>query len=315
MQSQIRLLGMLSLLLSAVGCEWEVVGGRYKKDFFEGRDFAAGGRLSLESRNGSVEIVGWEKERVEITAVKSASREELLEAIQIDIRQQGNHLDVRTRGLIGREGSWGVNYVVRVPSRTALERIETSNGSVRVEMIEGAAWLRTSNGPIRVYGLKGPLQASTSNGRVELQSVAGEVRLQSSNGSIEVEDLQGSIEASTSNASVRVRIRKPAAGQLLRLSTSNGGIDLTMETFADNPIRAYTSNGSIRLTLPAQVRATLHASTTNGSIASDFEGQWDSRRGSRLAGPIGGGGAPIDLATSNGGIKIVKLHPDVGSPR
>ena len=66
-----------------------------------------------------------------------------------------------------------------------------------------------------------------------------------------------------------------------------------------------TTNGSITLTLPSDLRAGLTARTTNGSVQTDFpitvQGTF---RKNRLEGEINGGGASIELRTTNGSIRI-----------
>jgi hypothetical protein len=58
------------------------------------------------------------------------------------------------------------------------------------------------------------------------------------------------------------------------------------------------------------VRASLKANTSNSSIDTDFDVtvRAGELRKSSLEGAIGGGGGPIlDLTTSNGGIKVLRL--------
>jgi hypothetical protein len=69
-----------------------------------------------------------------------------------------------------------------------------------------------------------------------------------------------------------------------------------------------TSNSSITLHMPYQVNAHVMARTTNSSISSDFEikMQGDFSK-NRLEGVLGNGGPLIDLSTSNGSIRLLKM--------
>jgi hypothetical protein len=96
----------------------------------------------------------------------------------------------------------------------------------------------------------------------------------------------------------------------VRAESSNGHIDLTLDAKLLPEVRASTSNSSILLRLPASANARVRAGTSHASITSDFDGlQSDAyrRRHSELHGTIGGGGPLIDLTSSNGSIKILKL--------
>jgi hypothetical protein len=60
--------------------------------------------------------------------------------------------------------------------------------------------------------------------------------------------------------------------------------------------------------MPYQVNAHVMARTTNSSISSDFEVRMQGEFGkNRLEGTIGNGGPLIDLSTSNGSIRLLKM--------
>ena len=93
----------------------------------------------------------------------------------------------------------------------------------------------------------------------------------------------------------------------VRLESSNGHIELTMDSARD--VHASTSNSSITVRMPASVNADLNAHTSNSSITSDFDvnvhGGTISKR--RMEGRIGNGGPMLDLGTSNGSIKLLRM--------
>jgi len=90
-----------------------------------------------------------------------------------------------------------------------------------------------------------------------------------------------------------------SGGGQLEIVNVNGSI-------VTDGIRLETTNGGIHLTLPASAKAEIRASCMNGSVKADnlaFEHRGtQSRR--RLDATLNGGGARIDLGTTNGGIKL-----------
>jgi DUF4097 and DUF4098 domain-containing protein YvlB len=72
-------------------------------------------------------------------------------------------------------------------------------------------------------------------------------------------------------------------------------------------VKATTSNSSITVRMPAGAGATLDAHTSNSSITCDFDVSTHEFSKHRLAGTIGKGGPVLDLGTSNGSIKILRL--------
>jgi hypothetical protein len=128
------------------------------------------------------------------------------------------------------------------------------------------------------------------------------------NGRIRADEIQGAIDATTSNGGIDVRLAKSSSGRPTRLQTTNGGVELALEVPIQNAIEVSTSNGGITLRLPDKLGARVDASTSNSSITSEFnvqaQGEITKRR---LQGTIGAGGPSIQLSTTNGSIRLLKL--------
>ena len=299
-------LGSLFLL---AGCEDFDIGGtfdRYREDFHFSYPLTAGGRIELEGFNGSVDIVGWDKDLVEIDGTKYAGSEERMKQIKIDIVPSANSVTIQTQRPVNRLGNAGVKYSLHVPRHSELANIVSSNGPIRVESIEGRARLKTSNGGIHATGIHGTLDAQTSNGGVDISDVIGNTTVRTSNGNVHADVKKGNFDAHTSNGSITARLLE-SDSLPVRLESSNGHIEVTMD--AAREIHADTSNSSITVRMPSSIGATVQAHTTNSSITSDFDvsvhGGMISKH--RLEGTIGSGGPLLDLGTSNGGIKLVRF--------
>lgn len=303
------LIAMAGLLL--VGCDdfdWGET-ARFKEDFHNTFPLKTGGAVMVESRNGSVEITGWEKDTVDVTGTKYANSESALKDLKIDIVSTPDSITIRTVPPSGySHGNMGARYIIRVPRKVAIDRVTTSNATIRIESIEGPVRLRTSNGTVRVSRQTGTLDAETSNGTIEINGQSGGATVRTSNGAVRVDDMHGALEARTSNGGIHIRLSDPEPQKQIKLDTSNGSIDLDMVALRDNNIRCTTSNGSISLHLPAAVNARLDAHTSNSSITTDFNVTVNgSLSKNRLDGKIGAGGPMIELGTSNGNIKVLKL--------
>jgi hypothetical protein len=314
MLKSIRVLFLTVLPLTLVSCidiEGFNFGNsqRFKEDFHSSYPLQPGGRISLENMNGSVEISGWEKDTVDIVGTKYANSESVLKDMKIDVVASPGSVIIRTLTPPGPRGSFGAKYILRVPKKTVLDRITSSNGSIHVESIDGSAKLKTSNGSVRIAKLNGPLDVQTSNASVEVNDQTGDTTVQTSNGSIRAEDIRGSFEATTSNASIHASQIDPEPHKLLRLETSNGKVELTLDHPKDNDLRIKTSNASILLRLPAGAGGQLRARTSNSSISTDFDVTVKSGQMSKshMEGTIGSGGPLLELITSNGSIKIQKI--------
>jgi DUF4097 and DUF4098 domain-containing protein YvlB len=275
----------LGVLLLA-GCDWEDFGSsdRYSTDFHYNYPLKSGGRVSLDNFNGSVEIAGWDQETVDVSGAKYGPTPEARDAIKIEVTPAPDAVTIRTVRPSERRNV-GARYVLRVPRQAQLDRITTSNGSLRLNNVEGAARLKTSNGSLKVFNLAGNLDGGTSNGSVELENVKGDCTVKTSNGRVRAQGVRGAFDASTSNSSV----------------------DAALDELRAGGVRVSTSNGGITVRLARAVNARLMAHTSNASISTDFDltsrGPSDKHR---LEGTIGSGGPVLDLSTSNGSIHVVK---------
>lgn len=298
------------LLLSLTACDIEDFdgGSRVKEDFHYSYALKPGGRVELEGFNGSVEVRGWDKESIDIDGTKSASRKELLDQIKIDIAASADSVRIKADRPMERRGNMSVSFVLSVPRRVVLDRIQSTNGSVRVQDVEGNARLRSSNGSLKVSGFKGNLDATTTNGSVDLSGFTGGAVVRTSNGSIRADGVRGFLEAMTTNGSVDARVAE-ASGRPIRVESSNGRVVLAVESLKDTDVIANTTNSSVTLKLPSSLNARVRAATSNSGIESEFD---VTARGSisknRLEGNIGSGGGPlVDVRTSNGSIRLQKL--------
>ncbi|HUQ94963.1 MAG TPA: DUF4097 family beta strand repeat-containing protein [Bryobacteraceae bacterium] len=300
---------ILVICLMLTGCDIDGFDqmSRVKEDFHYSYKLTPGGRLELENFNGSVEITGWDKDTVEIDGTKHAPTRELLDAMKIDVSASPGVIRVRSVRPPERRGNMGVKYVLRVPRKVLLDRIVSSNGSIRVQSVEGSVRVKTSNGSVRASNLKGDIDVTTSNGAVELADFTGGAVLHTSNGSIRAQGVRGHFEAITSNGGIDVHVAE-ASGWPIRAESSNGKIALTIDSLSNTGVRASTSNASITLRLPSSARAQVKASTSNSSASSDFDiAARGTHSKNRLEGTIGSGGPLLDLSTSNGSIRIQKM--------
>jgi DUF4097 and DUF4098 domain-containing protein YvlB len=252
------------------------------------------GAIDVSSFNGSIEVVGGDTQTVEVTGSKHAANSEELRKVQVEVVQEGNV--IRARGVRSNEKDWrcncGVQFLVRVPRRTELGSLRTSNGAIRIENIEGRVDAKTSNGSVRLANIKGKVDARTSNGAVQLDSITGPV------------------VASTSNGSIKGRITDTVTSDPVKMTTSNGAIEVRIEAQHNNDVTASTSNGGITVRMPDTANARISASTSNHeSVTTDFpvvvRGTLSKNK---IEGSVGNGNGPLlQLNTSNGSIRLLRL--------
>ena len=107
-------------------------------------------------------------------------------------------------------------------------------------------------------------------------------------------DVAGDVRGRTMNGGVNVMFAGNSwKGSGLDITTTNGGVHLSMpDTYAAN-IETGTVNGGFKSDIPA-----LNVTT------EDIRGGNRHSRATRLNMALNGGGAPIRVLTTNGGVKI-----------
>ena len=266
----IPLVAAATLGLAACDLDLDLGGGHFSRDFHYNYPLNAGGKLSLETFNGSIEISGWDENTIEITGAKYGPTQQAADDLLLSVDHAAGSVSIRVQRPSGSHGGMGARFRIQAPRSTVLDFLSTSNGSIHVTDGVGPARLRTSNGSIRVSGLKGSLEATTSNGTInaDLTAVDGPVRAQ----------------------------------------TSNGSIDLRLPAALHDDVRADTSNGGITVHLPEGLNARLSAHTSNSRITSDFDLQTRGElEHNRIDAVMGKGGPLVELNTSNGGIHLLKM--------
>ena len=129
------------------------------------------------------------------------------------------------------------------------------------------------------------------------------VNVSNTNGQIALTGLSGKVTARTTNGGVTA---KGLTGATVDARTTNGGVNLDFSSIGKDPISAKTTNGGVSISLPQNAKADLSATWTNGGIqvSPDLNLEVVEKSRRRLEGRMNGGGATIELHTTNGGIRV-----------
>jgi DUF4097 and DUF4098 domain-containing protein YvlB len=189
--------------------------------FSQSYPLTADGVVSLSNVNGTVEIVGWDKNEVSVDAEKIASNDSGLKRIEIVIDASSDRVAIKTKF----EKKWfslsfnraEVRYKLHVPTHASLKKIDVVNADVTVRGVQGYVDLDSVNGSIDAAGL-------TAGGRFD-----------------------------TVNGSIRASFDKLSAGDRIVLDTVNGSCAATLPANAAFTLKADSVNGSISCDFPITI--------------------------------------------------------------
>jgi len=191
--------------------------GKLTEEFHKTYPLSAQGRLEVDNLNGAVHISTWDRNEVQVDALKSARSKERLDEARIEIRSDANHLSIHTEYPDHDHTFWNdnrhndpanVEYTLTVPRQARLDEIKLVNGEL------------------------------------DLRDVAGEVRASCVNGRIEARNLQGPAELDTVNGELDARIEQMPTSTL-KFSSVNGGLRVTLPSDARADVKASTISGGI----------------------------------------------------------------------
>jgi hypothetical protein len=219
------------------------------KEFNQTYPLQPGGTFELQNVNGTVDVQTWDRNEVEVRAVKTAKRKESdLDLVSIDVDAKRDSVSVTTRYPQNEGVEVAVEYIVHVPHCAHVEHLGTVNGTLRVAGVEAIDDLRTVNGNIEVYEGGGSVHAHTTNGNVHLELLHVQDKngamAETTNGSLLLAvpaDTQADVEARCLNGSFFSELPLSLASSQRPREThgrlGKGGV----------PIRLHTVNGGIRV--------------------------------------------------------------------
>ncbi len=182
------------------------------------------GKLSVVTTNGSIRVSQGSSPTVEIHAEIRARSKERLAQVQIHADpEKVNGLRIFATFPEKRLSNEGCSFTILVHETQAID-LQTSNGAISLNKLQGPAHLHTSNGRIEIFDHLGPLDLSTSNGSIRVRDADGRVKAKTSNGLVDIvlrEDNKGPVEVKTSNGLIRLKVGKAFEGSLFA-RTSNG---------------------------------------------------------------------------------------------
>jgi hypothetical protein len=210
---------------------------------------SADGSFELNNVNGTVRIEGWDKNEVEVRAIKTTpDKQSLLDLVTIEMDAKPDGLSVSTRYPQQEGVEVAVDYVIHVPRHAQLNHVNNINGTLRVFSSESLGELHTVNGNIEVYESSGNLHAHTTNGNIYVElKHPGDMRgafAETMNGSVMLAipvDLPAELEARCMNGSFSSELpmimKGAAQPRTVKGQLGHGGA----------PIHLGTVNGTIRV--------------------------------------------------------------------
>ena len=268
------------------------------------------GLVEIENPVGSVKVVGWSRDEVQVTGTLG----QRASGLDFVSRPNRTRIQVEVEGNPNRVSS---ELEIRVPAGSRVQ-IESYSGSIDVRDVSGRVKAESVSGSITIAAKASEIEAESVSGAVSITGPATRVRAGSTNASVSIRGTSGVLRAETTNGSLEV---SGGDFQEVHLESVNGAIRFDGGLLTGASLDVESVNGSIELRLPANVGADFTISSFGGAVDSDFEVRLapsrtrTSQRGrdrhrddheKELHFSTGGGGANVAVTTLNGRIALRK---------
>ena len=146
-----------------------------------------------------------------------------------------------------------------------------------------------------------------------------DLSVETQNGGIAIADVNGRIDFTALNGGVVLK----RVGGAVRGSTTNGGlvIELAGDRWDGESLDVSTTNGGVIMSVPENYSAHLQTGTVNGSVNVDFPVNVQGKLTKQVAFDLGSGGAMVKAMTTNGGVissaqrQRIELEQEAEKPR
>lgn len=274
------------------------------------KSYTVSGRsqVHVDTNDGAVQTFTGDTKQVEFRVTYDGY--ELDKNLHIDSRQDGDSVQINARVNSNHWGfSWGghshhLRIEVHMPKDADLQ-IDTGDGSVNTQTINGHLKIHTGDGSVRAEQVAGDVDIDTGDGSITLTGAKGDIRLRTGDGHIEARNLDGKVDAFSGDGHITLDGRMDA----LNVKTGDGSIDAHIRSGSkiDSGWSIRTGDGSVDVVLPGELQANIEASTNDGHISMGIplmvEGTFST---SQIHGKMNGGGQPIVIHTGDGSIRLSK---------
>jgi hypothetical protein len=243
------------------------------KNFNRTVDFTPGGDLRVNTDVGSVKLISWERNQVEVVArIEGRNNEQVsadymrraVEATRIEITGDTRSLTIKANYEdVPYESVWGgrnrviprIEWEIRAPRRANID-LDTDRSEAEVRGFEGRHSLKTDRTPLRADDLAGDIRLNIDRGNeTRLSSIRGSLQIEADRTDLTFERLQltGDSRVQMDRGKLEMRL---AGSQGLnvsmnkeRRSSFQSDFPITTSGFNDDKMEGAINGGGPRLTL------------------------------------------------------------------
>jgi DUF4097 and DUF4098 domain-containing protein YvlB len=215
--------------------------------------------VSINNHSGSINVVGWNKERISVTGTLDDDAEKLI------FEQKGAQVLIKVE--YPRMDNWSADGSkitvfmpknIRMKSSSISSDIHISNlhGGVEVKTISGDVLAKNITQNIELNSISGNIKTDKLSGKVSLSAVSGDINDTDSTGRLEIRSVSGEVVINSQAKEVF-------------FNNVSGQSQLNLADIME--LRIRTVSGDLQAKVTLNEKALLKASTVSGDLAFTFQ--------------------------------------------
>jgi DUF4097 and DUF4098 domain-containing protein YvlB len=264
-------------------------------------DASDDGYIEIFNTSGSIEVIGWSKDSIEITGTLGDAVEELI------VERDGDEVLIWVEVPNRHWGDIDADLVIKVPKDSSIE-VSGVSTDIEIEDVLGEQSLGTVSGDIETSGVGDDVEAESVSGDVEISgnNAEGSFEAETVSGDVTITGVSGEVYGGSVSGDVDVI---GGSYEEAYFESVNGDLTFHAELTQDGDLSMESVNGSVDIEFTVPITsARFDIETFNGSIRNCFgpkpERTSKYSPGLELSFTIGDGDARIDIETLNGSVNV-----------
>jgi DUF4097 and DUF4098 domain-containing protein YvlB len=269
----------------------------------ESRPASPDGRVSVEMISGTLDVSGWNEDRVEVTGT-------LDRRFTLNVETAGDLVTVKVELPMKKHlhlHDAVCDLRVRIPSHGSIT-IQVVSAEAKIAGVSGAVEVESVSGGVNISGESKRVRAQVVSGDLDITGVGGRISAEAVSGNVSVESTGGEVEGTTVSGRVTVH---GGPFERVTMEAVSGDTEFEGALTPDAEVDISNHSGTVDFALKGAEAGEFDVSTFSGDIHSDFGGS--SHRTSKYAPgeeyhyTMGSGGPRISIEAFSGRVRLRKL--------
>ena len=272
----------------------------------------------IDNHSGSVNVVGWDKDKISITGELDADAEKLT------FEQNGAQIRIKVE--YDNIGSWtsdGSDLTIFMPKDIRMNfsgvssdlSIKNLHGGIEAVTVSGDILASQASDNIELSSISGEIISNDLSGKISLSAVSGDIEDKNSTGRLQLKAVSGDVNVDSNanevffnNVSGNSDLKLSDVIEL-RMTTVSGDIDANIKLKNKGLVKTSSVSGNLDLVFQKGIDASFRLKS---NVGGDLVNKLSSAKakhseygpGAKLSFQLGDGSSTVSATTVSGNVKV-----------